>query len=272
VISIARGRTSLKPSESKALIQRPDQYLASQAKTLDARLNGVTLPEGTEEVIASGAARRLIRDKILGLFKVGEVISALLSWNENIDKDIKEAKRDHLLALYFHQNEQSVTAISDLKSFLSSGQGNTLFNKIIRILDDSAPDEQLVAHLSAALKHIVDSDFRSLFEDHKYALSQIEQISPQALAILADQSSWPEMNLGSYQANGTKVQSDWLNEFATVYAQSKGIADSAMQSRVGYSINELTSRRIIEAHLVRQSVARCTVTDIGALLVPYLKS
>lgn len=262
----------MKPSESKALIQSPDHYLANQAITLDAMLASVSLPEGTEEIIASGAAKRLIRDKVLGLFKVGDIISTLLSWNENIDSEIREAKRDQLLALYFHQSEQSAIAISDLKNFLSSGQGNTLFNKIIRILDDSAPDEQLVRHLSTALKHIVDSDFRSLFEEHKYALSQIEQISPQALAILGDQSSWPEMSLGSYQSSGTRVQSDWLHEFNAAYTRSKGITDVGMQSRVRYSINELTSRRIVEAHLVRQSVAQCVVTDIGALLIPYLKN
>lgn len=260
----------MKSNESKSLIQNPDHYLSDQVKSLDTILNSVTLPEGTEEIISSGATKKLIRDSALGLFKVGEVISAILGWNENIDNQIREAKRDHLLALYFHQNEKSISAISDLRSFLSSAQGNTLFNKIIRILDDSAPDEKLVGHLSSALRHIVESDFRSLFEEHKYALAQIEQISPQALAILADKNSWPEMNLGSYQSSGTQVKSDWLHEFNAAYTQSKGIIDEGMKSRVRYSINELTSRRIIEAHLIRQSVAQCTVTDIGALIIPYI--
>lgn len=261
----------MKPRESKALIQSPDQYLANQVKTLDERLASVKLPEGTEEVVAAGATKRLIRDKVLGLFKVGDLISTFLTWNESIDRDIREAKQNHLLALYFHINENNANSIGELKRFLSSGQGNTLFNKIIRILDDSPPDEQLIKHLSAALKHIVDSNFHDLFEEHKYALSQIEQISPQALAILADNKSWPEINLTSYQASGTRLQSDWLQEFNAAYTHSKGITDSSMQSRVRYSISELTTRRVIEAHLVREQVARCTVTDIGLLLIPYLK-
>lgn len=260
----------MKPSESRALIQRPDQYLAAQAKTLDERLAEVALPEGTEEIIAAGVTKKLIRDNVLGLFKVGQVVSAVLGWNENIDKEIREAKREHLLALYFHKNEQNSQAISTLKSFMCTGQGNTLFNKIIRILDDSPPDEELVAHLAAALKHIIDSDFVSLFEEHKYALSQIEQITPQALAILADNSSWPKMTLNEYQSTGTKVVSDWLYEFNQAYSVSKGIKEQRMQSRVRYSISELFNRRIIEAHLADEGMAVCRVTDIGGLILPYL--
>ncbi len=268
----ATGRTSLKPSESKALVTQPEQYLADQAKNLDEMLNDITLPEGTEEAIVSGAAKKLIRDKVLGLFKVGEIVSSILNWNEDIDKDIREAKRNYLLARYFNKNESNATAISDIKGFLSSAQGNTLFNKIIRILDDSAPDEKLIEHLSSALKHIIGTDFRALFEEHKYALSQIEQISPQALAILADDKNWPQIKLGNYQASGTRVQSDWLHEFNSVYSTSKGIIDGPTQSRVRYSISELHNRRIIEAHLVGQGIAKCTVTDIGSLLIPYIKA
>lgn len=260
----------MKPSESKALISQPDQYLANQAKNLDEILDGITLPDGTEEVIASGAAKKLIRDKVLGLFKVGEIISAVLTWNEDIDKDIREAKRDYLLASYFQKNEANAAAISDIKTFLSSPQGNTLFNKIIRILDDSAPDQVLIEHLSSALTHIINTDFRSLFEEHKYALSQIEQISPQALAILADARNWPQMTLGSYSSSGTRVQTDWLNEFNYAYSMSKSIVDGPTQSRVRYSISELLTRRIIEAHLVGDKTAKCVVTDIGQLLIPYI--
>lgn len=262
----------MRPNESRSLVTQPDQYLANKVKSLDELLEGVTLPAGTEEAITSGAAKKLIRDKVLGLFKVGEVVSAILNWNEDIDKDIREAKRSYLLADYFHKNEENEAAITDLRGFLSSAQGNTLFNKIIRILDDSAPDEKLIEHLSSALKHMVHSNFRALFEEHKYALSQIEQISPQALAILADDANWPVMQLGSYTSSGTHIQSDWLHDFNYAYSISKGITDSAEQSRVRYSISELTNRRLVEAHLVGEGIARCNVTDIGKLITPYIKA
>ncbi|EQB07408.1 hypothetical protein L288_09900 [Sphingobium quisquiliarum P25] len=263
---------TLNQNDSKALIQKPDQYLADRAKNLDELLDQITLPDGTEEAIISGSAKKLIRDKALGLFKVGEIIKEFLDWNDNVDKDIKEAKKNVLLAHYFQKNESNSLAVSELKSFISSAQGNTLFNKIVRILDDSPPDELLMKHLSSALKHMIDGDFIGLFESHKYALSQIEQISPQALAILADKSRWPHMKLGGYSANGTKLSSDWLMEFNNAYSQSKGVFDEETRTRIRYSISELINRRIVEAHLVGQSVAKCTVTDIGALIEPYISS
>lgn len=264
------GVLNLNPNESKTLISQPGHYLTNKSKDLDEILDGITLPDGTEELIVSGTTKKLIRDKILGLFKVGEIISTILNWNEEIDKDIKEAKRDHLLAIYFQKNEINATAITDLKRFLSNPQGNTLFNKIVRILDDSAPDQILIEHLSSALTHIISTDFTALFEEHKYALSQIEQISPQALAILADEENWPQMTLESYSSSGTRIQSDWLKEFNHAYSISKRIIDGPTQSRVRYSISELLTRRIIEAHLVGNNTAKCVVTDIGKLLIPYI--
>jgi hypothetical protein len=191
----------------------------------------------------------IVRDKALGLFKVGAIISEFLNLNENVDKEIKEAKKNILFAEFFHISETNQHVISDLKKLLTSAQGNTLFNKILRIIDDNPPDSLPIDHLSSALKHIVNSDFEALFEAHKYALSQIEQISPQALAILADQRNWPNIALGTYRSTGTKITTDWLVEFTEAYTMRKNIFDNAVKHRVKYSVSELTTRKTIEAHL-----------------------
>lgn len=252
------------------IILRPEPYLAEQGKTLEERLAAVTLAPGTEEVIARDRAKKVIRDKALGLFKIGEIVSEVLNWNEGIDEDIMEAKKAHLLATYFEQTDENSAAVSDLTKLLTSAAGNTLFNKIIRILDDNPPDAELTEHLASALKYIVDSDFRYLFEKHKYALSQIDQMSPQALAILSDHDNWPAMTLGTYSTTGSLVTSDWLSEFTAAYVASKGITEKDLVSRVRYSMSELITRRMLEAHMVREGLTKCSVTEIGRLLLPYI--
>jgi hypothetical protein len=254
----------------KTPIYNPENFLTEHGRTLEKRLTEVRLPPGTEEIITSGQTKKLVRDKVLGLFKVGQVITAVLNWNEEVDGKIRDLKRDHLLEQYIQKSEENEQSITSLKDFLSSPAGNTLFNKIIRILDESPPDVDLIGHLSSALKHIISSDFEGLFSDHRYALAQIEQISPQALAILADVRSWPKFQLISYQSSGRKVVSDWLPEFADAYGGSKNLQERATQSRLRYSLNELSSRRIIEANLLNERLVACEVTDIGRLLLPYL--
>ena len=254
----------------REIIGHPEYYFNAQQKTLDARIDDVKLPDDVQSEITANHAKKFIRDKALGLFKIGEIVSEIINWNESVDEDLKQAKKEYLLAQYFEQNDRNDEALSQIKKFLTSAQGNTLFNKILRILDDTPPDLELADHLSSALKYMVDNSFSRLFEQHKYALSQIELLTPQALTILSDRDAWPLIPLGGYSANGGRVTSDWLMEFTQVYANSKGVHDANVISRIRHSINELITGRLIEAHLVEERRAKCSVTEVGRLLIPYI--
>jgi hypothetical protein len=256
----------------KEIIGHPDHYFGAQGKSLDARLDNVKLSAEEESKIESQHAKKFIRDKALGFFKIGEIVSELINWNESVDEDLKEAKKEYLLAQYFEQNDKNEKALLQLKEFLSSPQGNTLFNKILRILDDSPPDMELANHLSSALQHVVSNSFHKLFEQHKYALSQIERLTPQALTILSDHRAWPLIKLGSYSSNGSKITSDWLMEFTDSYCQAKKVYDAGMITRVRHSINELISTRLIEAHLTNDSRAKSVVTPVGESILPYISA
>jgi uncharacterized protein YqfB (UPF0267 family) len=129
--------------------------------------------EKLENQIAADAGAKIIRDKVLGSFKLGQLVHIVLTWNENIEKEIKSAKKEVLLASYFEKNEKNEIAIEQLKKLLTDAQGNTLFNKIVRILDNSPPDLELTDHLAGALKHISETRFRELFEQHRYALEVV---------------------------------------------------------------------------------------------------
>lgn len=130
-------------------------YFTAQQKALETRIEKIRVPEEERARLVTDKATRLVRDKLLGFFKVGEIIKEVLDWNESIDSNLREAKKEFLLARYFEVTEKNELATRQLCNFLSSPQGNTLFNKIIRIIDDSPPDLELAHHLSSALQHVV---------------------------------------------------------------------------------------------------------------------
>lgn len=254
----------------KDIISYPNEYFNLKSRSLDSRINEVHISQEEINEISSTHTKKFIRDKALGLFKIGEIVSEIINWNESIDEDLKEAKKEFLLAKYFEKNDQNEHSLSQLKEFLSNPQGNTIFNKILRILDDTPPDLELSNHLSSALQYIIQNNFKKLFEKHKYALSQIEKLTPQALTIFKDYKNWPLINLANSTSSGTKITSDWLYEFTQAYCNKKGISDQNIINRVQHSINDLISSRLIEAHRTQSGQAKCYISDIGKDLLSYI--
>jgi hypothetical protein len=152
------------------------------------------------------------------------------------------------LERYFNVSDENEKAISQLVSLVTDPAGSVLFNKILAILVDNPPDDEQFDHFAAALKYIIQSDFGRLFEQHKWAVSQIEKMTPQALSILADNANWPTVTLGTVETVGTKVVSDYNDEFAVAFARQKGISDVPRIKRLKHSIGELTGGHFIEAH------------------------
>jgi len=260
------------PKSKMEIIANPENYFIEEVKNLDARLDSILLSSDDEEEIIKDHSKKFLKEKFLSLSKIGSVINEIINWNESIDKDIKEAKKEVLLSQYFSKCDNNTQAIQELKYFLTNPAGNTLFNKIMYMLDNTPPDIELSHHLSNALIEIINSDFQSLFEKHKYALSQIEQLTPQALTILADYQEYPIINLGGYSVVGGKFTSDWSAEFTQAYANSKMIIDSNIKLRIRNSINELINKRILEAHLFEKGKAKCNVTLLGQELLPYIEN
>lgn len=134
------------------------------------------------------------------------------------------------------------------------------------------PDVDLIRYLSSSLKHIAESDFISLFESHKYALAQIEKLTPQSLSILSDHKIWPQFSINAFSANGGKITSDWLEYFVRVYAPMKGIQDQALSSRLLHSLNDLRSYRLIDAWLVQgqEKQGHVVLSDVGQSIISYI--
>ena len=257
------------------IIKKPEFYFYTQNISLEQRLEKIILSEEEEDAIVTSKTIKTIRDKALGLFKLGDIVKTVLNWNEEVDKDIKEAKKELLLSRYFDRYDRVEYSLSNLKDLLTNPVGNTLFNKILRILDNSTPDIEQIEHLAKSLQYIVSTDFNSMFEDHKYALNQIEMLTPQALTILSDYKNWPTWEMQSFSSNNGIITSDWLPQFVSLYTKVKNIDDISLSKKVSHSMSDLIKNRyIIAKHMtnnLKENFAKIELSDIGRIVVEYVK-
>lgn len=243
-------------------------YFDQKAKELDELLDQVQVPDQVKNGAMAGAVIDSAKEAAIEAIPfVGSAINKVLGWNDKVNEEIKQAKRDQLLIGYIQRSDDQAAALDKIKRLITSPQGNVLFNKLLWILDDNPPDPELIRHLSSALKHISDSDFARLFESHRFALDLIGRTSTAALAILSDSQRWPMFSMAMRTAAGSRVTNDWSPEFSRVYAAAIGLAHA--QNRVQASVGELHRSGLLEAHADGPGI-RLRHSDLGSLLVKYL--
>lgn len=255
------------------ILMSPEYYFSAQKKTIEQRVKDLHLSEEEEKEIVSKTSKTVIRDNLLGLFKLGEVISTILNWNEQIDSDIKMAKKEYLLANVISKAEATDDIVTKLLNFISDPNGNTIFNKILRILDDSPPDLELADHLSSAIFHIINTKFNEMFSEHKYAISQIEHLTPQALTIIADYKNWAEFTdkSGFCSVSGRgELKSDFHRDFAIAYAKNKCIDKQIIIERVIATCNALYNSGFLDAYKKDEKHFMPKPSNICKSLLPYL--
>lgn len=259
---------------NEIIITKPEFYFYTQNKSLEQRLEDIKLNDEKVDAIIYSKTINTIRDKALGLFRLGDIVKTIINWNEEVDEDIKRAKKEFLLARYFDKQDQIENEIIQLKKMLVDPVGNTLFNKILRILDNSTPDIEQIEHLTKSLQYIVSTDFNSMFEDHKYALSQIEMLTPQSLTLLSDYKNWPSWEMQSFSSNGGIITSSWLPQFVGLYTKSKNINNISLSKKISHSMNDLIKNRYIEAKHMTNSLndnfAKIELSEIGHMVVKYV--
>lgn len=255
---------------SVMVISHPVEYFEYKERSLDEMIKGIALTEEEIKKIRDGHAIKTFDDKVLGKIPCYKLAKSLLVWNKEVDKEIKEAKKEVLLVSGLQKIESMAGDIDSIKRFIVNPSGNTLFNQLTKIIDGNPPDEELLEHLSSALAYIAMSDFEMLFNDHKYALAQIEQLSPHSLTIITDFKNWPSFNPGSFQSNGATISSDWLEAFATAYVQYKHIMNTNVIKLVKHCINDLISKRFVIATLQSENTAAVQLTDIGQTIRKYV--
>ena len=243
-----------------------DTFLSVKKQYLEEKIKNVELPIDVELEICRDESIKIIADKVLGLFKVTDIINQLLKLNEVVNEKIKDRKLEVFLSSYIEKNDEN---INKLKNFITSPQGNTLFNKTLRIIDNNPPDKELFEHLIHALNYIINSDFISMFDSHKYVLNLIENISPQGLVIISDYKNWPPFEISASLTYGEGRLSLWSPKFSKSYLNSKNIIDEQIKIRIEHAIEDLISKKII--HYKSEKGKRIAVlTEVGKSLYSYI--
>lgn len=242
-------------------------------KQFEEALQQIVVPSDQEEEIILSTGLEIIRDEVLGVFPLGKAVKAILTCNEKIDEDLREKKKELLLALYIRKTSDDNKRLDSLVNFISSPQGHILFNKILRILDEEPIDLELIKYLASILKTIVNSDFEKLFEEYKFVLAQIESMTIQAMSILADVKNWPRFDVqGIIQTSGEIVTSDWTPWFVENYCKVKGISDSKIQARIRHAVQYLFGNHFICCKKIGEKEYQCLLYPIGREIFDYLSN
>jgi|SRR3989338_565522 len=182
-------------------------------------------------------------------------------------QDKKEAELLKALKNELAMQTQNVATISNL---LRNPKGFVLFNRVMYIvrsveLEDENFDE-ISKLLARILIHISDKDFETLFSEISYAISRIEKLSPQALFLLSDSRTWPNVSVGGTTTSDVTLSGKWRSTVSATYLRDKGLDDKAMINRVAHSFGELESG----GFAIVSKDKRVVLTDVGEEVYKFL--
>ncbi|MFT8426080.1 MAG: hypothetical protein ABF630_11575 [Liquorilactobacillus sp.] len=265
-------------NEIEFIQNKPEEYIKVNERTLEDRLSKVQLTLKQEREITNVSSKEAVKDvgkKIASKIPIASYISdaafTFMDWNKKIDEDFEDAKRKMLIEEYLNKTDSQEKAIQNLKETITNVYGNTLVNKIFRILSDYPPDGDLLVHLKSALNKICESKhFEELFTKHKFNLSLIEKLSPQALTILSDANNWPNFSMDARVSFGGKINENYTEYFVEAYLKVKQISGENKKARFVYIINELSQEGFIECHELKNGQCRIFLTVSGEELSEYL--
>ncbi|MEG2649476.1 MAG: hypothetical protein RSA63_01235 [Eubacterium sp.] len=255
------------------MLNSPGMFLNVEGKSMEQRMNEVKLKNEDEirDSVAKGQLKEAGKD-VLSLLTggIGDIAIELIEWQEKLEGKMDEAKVYYLLGCFFSRVDNHDKAIKMLIDTISNPYGNTLVNKLFKIVKDYPNDSDYSRRLAMALVHICESEnLKELFGFYKFNLSLIEKLTPQSLAILSDNKNWPDFHMSVMVSNSGVVQGDFETEFAKAYAMKKGIEGNDLFQRIKYPIMELKNEGQIKA-VSAGNQANVVLTDIGLELASFI--
>lgn len=223
----------------------------NKIEQVDDLFEGIDLPEDTADVILLEALGESIVENIP---VIGKVANFFQSAQEKLD----QAKLMILLKGFRHKHDSNEEFQNAFKKLIGTPAGMALIQKVVRIANAGIIDQRYIGLLANVLKNISDSDFKEMFDEYNYTLSQIEKLTPQALILLSDHSNWPGISFSSTTTSGVTSGSGWDESFATLYSNRKGKPDQKTRNRISHSINE-----IMNNHLIDLKADNLPLTSIG---------
>ncbi|WP_394548143.1 hypothetical protein [Priestia aryabhattai] len=264
-------------------LENLDQLIIKRSQTLKGQVSRQSFDEMADDIELSEEEKKGIKKRNF-MSSVGSALvntlggwlNPVIGYFKGVDKDISNAKKNKMLTNVVYELGHTKDSMEDVVEFLSSPEGAILANMSSRILDNYPPDSDKIAVLSKVLANIIktfkDEKFSALFEKHKYALSQIERLTPQALVILANSTTYPDFPVDTDELlnEGSVIRTEWCYDFSRAFCNKKGIDEPDVINRVNHSIMLLIQEGYIQAYKEGPNTAKCKPTTLGSYLLTYL--
>lgn len=174
------------------------------------------------------------------------IINKIFEWMERIDQVSREEKLKTLLVEYTGCFNSIGDAISKLKLLTATRGGQTLFRKVIQIVDKGAEDKEWIGLLAVALRKLSETEFEKYFDAQMFVMSQIDRLSPQALILLSKYDIWRQKNIQGTSTTSGKTMGDWIPQ-ATMFMRLKlGVDNLEVGARINHSFRELESAGMVD--------------------------
>ncbi len=173
-------------------------------------------------------------------------INKFFEWVERAGQISREEKLKILFKQYSANFDSIDDALSKLKLLITTRGGQTLFRKIIQIIDKGPEDEEWIQLLSRVLKNISNKEFEKYFEEEMYTLSQIDRLSPQALILISKYDVWRKVNIQGTTTTSGFTMGDWAPQVTRFLTAKIGGVSLHAGGRINHSFRELESTGMLE--------------------------
>lgn len=211
------------------------------------------IPTSLDEIKLSGDE---ISDSITvaGLISAGKEtlikkfpgVGWIWDWVEKAKDKAREEKMDILFTRYARKFNSIDEASAQLHTILETRGGQSLFTKLIQILDDGINDEEWVGLLANVLEDLSDIKFTQQFEVYAYSLAQMSRLSPQAIILLSKYEKWKSIHIQNTTTTSQQTLSgDWDSQVSSFFAREVGITDTDYKLRIAHSFRELEKEGLV---------------------------
>lgn len=165
---------------------------------------------------------------------------------ERFDQAKREYKLKILRKEYSERFDSLDEATSQIKLLVATRGGQTLFRKIIQIIDKGDEDQEWISLLAIALKKVSETEFEKYFDSQMFILSQIDRLSPQALILLSEYDIWKQVKIDGTTTTSGQTMGDWIPKATKFVIQKKGIDNLEVGARINHSFRELESTGMVD--------------------------
>lgn len=254
----------------KSIAKNPKEYLEYETRSLQERIEAVTLSEEQKEKVKIDTTVEAGGSTIksgLSILTAGtsDIVFEVLNWKKRLDENMDDAKKSILMAEYMKKFDTIEQGVDNLERVLSDLYGQTLFSKIDNMVADNPLDDEVIKKLSNVMKTISDSDnVEAIFPPAKQVLNIIDKLSPMSLYMIGEFPKWPTFSMQMMMSMGGRVNG-FESHFVDAYKSCNPQFD---KNSIETAVNEMSSSGLIYGALLNQNnnVIKANLTDTGRFL------